>query len=329
MKNILLVAVFVLFLFGCTDNSDNHPLLRKAAQSKRMGEYRNAEVCYKRYLAKNPGAAQIHLELAELYDEQLEEYLLAVYHYKEYLRLIPDKDSRSAKNVRGFIERSERRYVNKSKRVKKVMLTDEAEIERMTAAYKKRLAEEEKKLALELAELKKEAEKTEESTVSENVKADSAVVVEQTSENNVADSAVENKIEIKTSEKQSADSAVANDTVEVKKEEVAKVEGKKQTPPAAEVKKTEKKRAEVISDFSKLPEMKDVKTVAPAVPVKNEIKEYKIQRGDTFTHLSRKFYGSIRYYRQLMEYNKISNPNSLRVGKIIKVPPLEILKGEK
>ena len=73
----------------------------------------------------------------------------------------------------------------------------------------------------------------------------------------------------------------------------------------------------------------DVKTVAPAVPVKNEIKEYKIQRGDTFTHLSRKFYGSIRYYRQLMEYNKISNPNSLRVGKIIKVPPLEILKGEK
>ena len=95
------------------------------------------------------------------------------------------------------------------------------------------------------------------------------------------------------------------------------------------LKKTEKKRAEVISDFSKLPEMKDVKTVAPAVPVKNEIKEYKIQRGDTFTHLSRKFYGSIRFYRQLMEYNKISNPNSLRVGKTIKVPPLEILKGEK
>ena len=329
MKNILLVAVFMLFLSGCTDNSDNHPLLRKAAQSKRMGEYRNAEVCYKRYLAKNPGAAQIHLELAELYDEQLEEYLLAVYHYKEYLRLTPDKDSRSAKNVRGFIERSERRYVNKSKSVKKVMLTDEAEIERMTAAYKKRLAEDEKKLALELAELKKEAEKTEENTVSENVKADSAVVAEQTSENNVADSAVENKIEIETSETQSADSAVANDTVEVKKDEVAKVEVKKQTPSAAEEKKTEKKSAEVISDFSKLPEMKDVKTVASAVPIKKEIKEYKIQRGDTFTHLSRKFYGSIRYYRQLMEYNKISNPNSLRVGKIIKVPPLEILKGEK
>lgn len=335
MKNILLAAVFMLFLVGCTDNSDNHPLLRKAAQSKRMGEYRNAEVCYKRYLAKNPGAAQIHLALAELYDEQLEEYLLAVYHYKEYLRLIPDKESRSAKNVRGFIERSERRYVNKGRNVKKVMLTDESEIERLTAAYKKRLAEEEKKLALELAELKKEAEKTKESAVSETVKADSAVAVtvagtEKTSEKNIEDSAVENKVEVITSEKQSSDSAVANDTVEVKKAEEVKVEEKKETPPAVEnEKKTEKKSAEVKSDLAEFPKMEDIKTDTSAVPVQKEIPEYKIQRGDTFTHLSRKFYGSIRYYRQLMEYNNISNPNSLRAGKTIKVPPLEILKGEK
>ena len=57
------------------------------------------------------------------------------------------------------------------------------------------------------------------------------------------------------------------------------------------------------------------------------IQEYKVKKGDTFTHLSRQFYGSIRYYKQLMEYNKITNPNSLRVGKTVKIPPLEILKG--
>ena len=87
MKRVFFALFCAALLAGCADETDNHPLLRKAAQSKRMGEYRNAEVCYKRYLAKNPDAAQIHLNLAQLYDEHLEDYLLAVYHYKEYLRL--------------------------------------------------------------------------------------------------------------------------------------------------------------------------------------------------------------------------------------------------
>lgn len=338
MRNILLAAVFILFLSGCSDSTDNHPLLRKAAQSKRMGEYRNAETCYKRYLAKNPAAAKIHLALAELYDEQLEEYLLAVYHYKEYLRLTPDKESRSAKNVRGFIERSERRYVNKNKSVKKVLLTDEAEIERMTAAYKKRLADEEKKLAQELAELKKEADKTQAPDVSETLKSDSAVVTEKTSENNSPDSAVEVKSQAELAEKQSADSSIvnadtANNTPDIGKntadKTAEKVEEKKTGSAEIEKKEPEKKSAEVIKDFSKLPKMEEMENTPVSAPGKKEIKDYKVQKGDTFTHLSRKFYGTVRYYRQLMEYNKINNPSSLRVGKTIKIPPLEILKGEK
>lgn len=366
MMKILVAVFFVLFLFGCSDSSDNHPLLRKAAQSKRMGEYRNAETCYKRYLAKDPNAAQIHLELAELYDEHLEEYLLAVYHYKEFLRLTEDKESRTAKSVKGFIERSERRYLNKDKAVKKVFLTDEAEIERMTQAYKKRLADEEAKLAKELAELKKEAEAAKAPELAEKSVSDSAVEKKELAEKNKSDSPVASSEKIEVSEKQTADSAVKKDEktstlkeekAEKKQEEkvektetsasdkiaetaeipVEKVKENAVKAEKAEVRKTEKepeketgnKPAETIKDFSKLPEMETVETAVPKTVSGDEIKEYKVQKGDTFTHLSRKFYGTVRYYRQLMEYNKISNPNSLRIGKTIKVPPLEILKGKK
>ena len=343
MKRVFFALFCAALLAGCADETDNHPLLRKAAQSKRMGEYRNAEVCYKRYLAKNPDAAQIHLNLAQLYDEHLEDYLLAVYHYKEYLRLCDDKESRTAKSVKTFITRSEKRYVSKTKSVKKVFLTDEAEIERLTAAYKKRLADEEQRLAKELAELKKEAETVKTPAAPGNADADSAVAadkkeVPETAENisavQKADSAVDNGVQspvqtsdnsrvisekdIKTSNKISADSPVAAD---------------KKAENAVTAEEPEKRQAETIKDFSKLPVMEKTQKTEPAKEQKKEekqeIKDYTVQRGDTFSHLSRKFYGSTRYYRKLMEYNKISNPNGLRSGKTIKIPPLEILKGAK
>lgn len=343
MMKILFAVFFVLFLFGCSDSSDNHPLLRKAAQSKRMGEYRNAELCYKRYLAKDPNAAQIHLELAELYDEHLEDYLLAVYHYKEFLRLTEDKESRTAKSVKEFIERCERRYLDKNKGIKKVFLTDEAEIERMTQAYKRRLADDEAKLAKELAELKKEADTVNVPEASEKASADTSVENKAVSEESKADSPVAASEKVETSEKQIVDTAVKNDEktvpvkedktenppVEEKSEKVEKSLAENKEKTAKSETKAVKKSAETIKDFSKLPEMETVKTAATKAAVSNEVKEYKVQKGDTFTHLSRKFYGSVRYYRQLMKYNNISNPNSLRIGKTIKIPPLEILEGEK
>lgn len=358
----LMLAVAIFFVCGCSDTSNNHPMLKKALQSKRMGEYRNAELCYKKYLEKNPSAAEVHLELAELYDEHLEDYLLAIYHYKEYLRLTDDKDSGDAKSVKGFISRCEQRYLAKGKTVKKVYLTDEEEIERMSAAYKKKLAEEQKALALEVERLKKESEETakKETPASAPVpapeaapvtaaadsaitpdKEDSAIApdkeekVESTekkdtekSENNSVKSPEKNDAPAETADRNKSDSPIAAE----KKENVLPPETSAESQTAAVVAEDKKeKKTETIKDFSKLPGMQttETETAAAKKTVEKKVIEYKVAKGDTFTHISRKFYGSIRYYKKLMKYNNISNPNSLRIGKIIKIPPLEVLKGEK
>lgn len=345
---LLIFTALMIFAVGCSDSSSNHPMLKKAAQSKRMGEYRNAELCYKKYLAKNPDAAKIHLELAELYDEHLEEYLLAVYHYKEYLRLTDDSDNSDAKAVKGFISRCEQRYLAKGKSVKKVLMTDEEELERMASAYRKKLADEEKAMAIELERLKKEAEeakkaeeKVEKTEVSEAKKIeDVKTAPEQTVPAEEAkNTVIENAVPHSVSEVQKSDSQIdATKTVpdtaahntekkeEQKKAEVAVDKDNKTTKTTESV----AKQPEIIKDFSALPTMKEQKKTDSVKEVKKqEIKEYKVQKGDTFTHLSRKFYGTVRYHKQLMEYNKISKPNALRVGKMIKIPPVEILKGGK
>ena len=352
MKKYILLTVSIvcsmLAFCGCSDGDSNHPMLKKAGQSMRMGEYRNAEICYKKYLAKNPGNASVHYALANLYDEHLEEYLLAVYHYKESLRLQPDVSAETVKNIEEFIKRCEQRYMKKGKSVKKVFLTDEQEILRMTAAYKKNLAEQQKKTEAEIARMKAEAEKVKEQNLADKQLADSDTVNEikekviETAEKKAGvEKDVKKEVEEQEknlSETLTADTALVSEKVvadtpvmaEKVKADSPLVSEKNITDSAVVPEKVEtaKPNRKVIKDFSKLPPMPEEK--AAKISAQNEkIQEYKVKKGDTFSHLSRKFYGSIRYHKKLMEYNKISSPNALRVGKTVKIPPLHILTGER
>ena len=347
MKNFclmfLLAGVMVLFAAGCSEKEPNHPLLKKAAQSMRVGEYRNAELCYKKYLAKHPDSAAVHQALAELCDEHLGDYLLAAYHYKEVLRLSPDMPENQVREIKGFIERCEQRYFNQGRKSKKVVLTDEQEIERLTAAYKKRLADEQKKQEEELARLKKELEESEKEKTPAPVnndgkdkKAAKQNVAAAEPQKTVADSGV--KIETSVTENQSADSTVAEKQPEQKVEAsvaekvnpAAETSEKNIADSAVATEKTAEKaplKKEIApSNETAYPKMENIHK---ADKKQDKIIEYKVKRGDTFTHLSRHFYGSVRYYKKLMEYNKITNPNVLRAGKVLQIPPLEVLKGEK
>ncbi|MFC1744799.1 LysM peptidoglycan-binding domain-containing protein [Candidatus Riflebacteria bacterium] len=48
---------------------------------------------------------------------------------------------------------------------------------------------------------------------------------------------------------------------------------------------------------------------------------YKVKPGDTLAGISKKFYGTPKYWRQLARVNKILKPSQLRVGKVIRIPP--------
>ena len=49
-------------------------------------------------------------------------------------------------------------------------------------------------------------------------------------------------------------------------------------------------------------------------------KTYKIVKGDTLAKISKKTLGDSSRYKEIAKLNKISNPNKLKVGKIIKLP---------
>ncbi len=329
-KILLICAAFLLMLCGCSESEPNHPMLKKAQQSKRLGEYRNAELCYKKYLQTHPDTATVHLSLAQLYDEELEDYLLAIYHYKEYLRCAGD--SANVREINNFIERCEQKFMKKGRAKQAHIMTDEEEIARMTEAYKKRLVIEQQEREAELIRLREESQ-------AELEKENEAAAAVETA--NVQEADVKQSAVVETAAAGNASAAVSDSPIEKipaasaeTKVEIANaentVEKEKVSTTAPDIEKNTVESA----DSKKLPQMEDmssavVQRVETAAPRQNSVIEYKIQRGDTFTHLSRKFYGTTKYYKQLMEYNKISNPNKLRIGKSIKIPPLEVLKGDK
>jgi len=77
---------------GCNRNgaAEHNPLFLKGKQLRQDGNPVEAESYFRRFLQKNPDSPGGHLALAGLYDEVLENPAAALYHYDEYLRLVPE-----------------------------------------------------------------------------------------------------------------------------------------------------------------------------------------------------------------------------------------------
>ena len=88
-----------------------------------------------------------------------------------------------------------------------------------------------------------------------------------------------------------------------------------ETPPAPpKAKVTETKQVEEKKDFPPLVIEKE----------KDEFpKEYVIKRGDTLGGISKKFYGSFKHYKKIMQANNIVNANDLKVGQKIIIPKID------
>ncbi len=75
---------------------------------RREGKYKKAEIYFKKALSLYPGYAVAHYNLGILFDQALDKPELAVYHYKEYLKLSPDAPDRE--KVRRWIKEAEKRF---------------------------------------------------------------------------------------------------------------------------------------------------------------------------------------------------------------------------
>lgn len=107
---MLSVLSFVL-LAGCEGRGGSdaaHPVFIRAEQCRTAGDYAAAAAQYKRFLRQRPESAVGHLSLASVYDENLDEPALAIYHYREYLRIEPE--SPDAEVIAAWLRNAEMKY---------------------------------------------------------------------------------------------------------------------------------------------------------------------------------------------------------------------------
>lgn len=58
-------------------------------------------------------------------------------------------------------------------------------------------------------------------------------------------------------------------------------------------------------------------------------KTYTVVAGDTLSAICRKFYGNANLYPQLASFNKLKNANIIRVGDVLQLPDIDVLKATK
>lgn len=114
-KVLIFICGAVLFCgFGCGDNPNehSHPLVVKYKRVRNDHNYREAAEFLNRYLKIRPNSRIAHLELASLYDENLNDPLAAIYHYRCQLEI----DSHSQKEeIEKWRAAAERKYYNQAK----------------------------------------------------------------------------------------------------------------------------------------------------------------------------------------------------------------------
>lgn len=107
----IVTLVFAMLLTSCDDGAPNesrHPLYVKALNQKEKGKYPESARTFEEYLKVNPDSAKTHLELATLYDDNLKDSLLAVYHYRRYLELEPNSQEKD--NIETWLKGAEKEY---------------------------------------------------------------------------------------------------------------------------------------------------------------------------------------------------------------------------
>jgi LysM repeat protein len=74
------------------------------------------------------------------------------------------------------------------------------------------------------------------------------------------------------------------------------------------------------------PSSEPTATPTPTLQPSGEVKEHVVAAGDNINSIARKYYGDISYAAKLCQYNNISDPNKIKIGQVIKIPPKESLQ---
>jgi len=294
-KRVLLfssLAAAALVLSACNDyvgKEKSHPLYVKAAKEKSAGEYKEAARCYEEFLLICPKSSRTHHELGNLYSDNLNDPLRAVYHYRKWMEMNPD-DKTNYEDVRLLAETAQKNLFKKLKE------------EYKDSAEAKQAAEELQRLKDQLAQAQNSLKQVEEQN--QKMK-ETLLAVKAEREKMNAQIAARNKQNLAAAaaaEKNAAapaGSAKANPAVPGANPAAPAAAAKGKAAPAA------------------------AKGKAPAAPAGKTVTSYKVLPGDTLIKVSVKCYGTPRYYHLIANANRgrIGRNNQIRIGQTLVIPP--------
>ena len=108
----LCVSAVLIFLVSCGPPSENaHPAFKRGVNKMDDEEYKEAAENFEKYLTFNYNSSRTHYKLAELYNDYLDDPFLAVYHFRQYLKIKPDASDREI--ITTWIESAEEKMVEK------------------------------------------------------------------------------------------------------------------------------------------------------------------------------------------------------------------------
>ncbi|OGV40839.1 MAG: hypothetical protein A2X48_22910 [Lentisphaerae bacterium GWF2_49_21] len=105
-----------MFFSSCdqgTSDDIRHPVFKKGRNKKEDGKFAESAKAFEDYLKINPYSAKCHLELASLYSDNLDDPLVAIYHFRKYLEMEPDSPDR--KKIETWIQAAEKEYYTQLK----------------------------------------------------------------------------------------------------------------------------------------------------------------------------------------------------------------------
>lgn len=106
------MIMLAVLLSSCGDSGTdetNHPLFVKSLNLKKKKDYAQAARLLEEYLRDRPDSPKARLELATIYDDDLNDPLSAIYHYRVYLEKYPD--SPDAENIQKWCAGAEKEFV--------------------------------------------------------------------------------------------------------------------------------------------------------------------------------------------------------------------------
>jgi LysM repeat protein len=308
----------------------NSSLSRRARSAEQTGDLKEAVRLYRTMLVEEPHAYSVHFHLATLLQDYEEDYISALYHFKQYLSLRPETEKTAL--VQDRIRVTEQLLAPQLLRKlgDSVQGLSQAHLLKENDTLKRQITKLEGEKSV-LSEAKDRAEKNATDAQLETDRLRELLNKIRSAEKAEKDANTASVIAERERAANNTKTRDAKSLRELRKEaEEAATEAAKQTAtkPADEsasdvLKKVQQKldEAPVTNTTDAKPEAHTTVKEKKVKPV-TEPRTYTVQSGDTLFKVAEKFYGDATHWKKIRDVNRanIDPDGRIRVGQVIVVP---------